>query len=310
MSESLPTNFLLQAPVAIAYLDRNLRYTAHSAKWCSDYNLPFTDLIGKHHYELFPEIQTDWKDKHQRVLNEGITEANHAQLFLRQDGSKQWLKWEVGPIHNASGEIDGIVMMSEDITNLMVEKSTLDRERQFLLDATNKAKIGSWEINYDTNELYWSSVTKQIHEVSEDFIPDISKGIDFYKPGINQQRVTDLFATSSATGETIETELQIITAEGNERWVQVVMKADLEDGVCVRQFGTFEDITDKVESDLNYKLALRKFQEVFQASGVGMLVMDPIDLSIIEANSSICNLLNYKSSYIKNSFLQDFVSKQ
>jgi hypothetical protein len=38
---------------------------------------------------------------------------------------------------------------------------------------------------------------------------------------------------------------------------------------CISNSGTFEDITEKVESELNYKLALRKFQDVFKASGVG-----------------------------------------
>jgi hypothetical protein len=44
---------------------------------------------------------------------------------------------------------------------------------------------------------------------------------------------------------------------------------------CISTCWDFEDITEKVESELNYKLALCKFQDVFKASGVGMLVVDP-----------------------------------
>jgi|GEM_PF-658668 len=309
MDKSLLFSTIRQAPVAIAFLDKDLKYIAHTTKWCTDYKLPHDNLVGMHHYDIFPEIVTEWREKHQRILKTGVVESNPAQIFIRQDGTAQWLKWTVGPTYDADSAIDGIVMSSEDITETMQAKLKLDREHQLLLDATNKAKIGTWEMNHETNELYWSDITKLLHEVSIDYVPDVATGIDFYKPGTNQEIVTELFTKSYDTGESFEAELQIITAQGNERWVRSVMKAEMEDGVCKRQFGTFEDITEKVESEQNYKLALRKFQDVFQASGVGMLVVDPINLKITQANPSICELLNFDMEHIKTSSLEEFVSK-
>ena len=87
-------------------------------------------------------------------------------------------------------------MVTEDVSDVMEEKSKVDREHQLLLDAANKAKIGSWEMNHVTNELYWSRVTKKIHQVDQDYVPDVATGINFYKPGINQEIVTDLFTLS------------------------------------------------------------------------------------------------------------------
>jgi len=310
MDFSLQFKALFQAPIAIAYLDRELKYVAHSMKWCTDYKLPHEDLIGMHHYDVFPEAEAFWGENHQAILNEGLLESNPAQLFTRKDGSQFWLKWTHGPTYGENGEISGIVMTSEDITETMNEKRKLDREHQLLMDATNKAKIGTWEMNHATGELYWSQVTKEIHEVSPDFIPDVATGIDFYKPGVNQDIVTDLFTKSYTTGESFEVELQIITATGKERWVRSVLKADIENGICIRQFGTFEDITEKVMSETNYKLALRKFHDVFEASGVGMLIVDPIDLKVSQANPKICEVLNYETDHIKSTSLENFVSKE
>lgn len=309
MDKSAQVQAIYQAPVAIAYLDRGLNYVAHSLKWCTDYNLPHDNLVGMNHYEIFPEVEAVWGENHKAILNDGISESSPAQLFVRKDGSEQWLKWSHGPTFDQNGEINGIVMTTEDITETINQKFKVDRELQLLLDATNKAKIGSWEMNHITGELYWSNVTKKIHEVDQDYVPDVYTAIDFYKPGVNQEIITDLFNKSFKTGERFETELQIITATGKVRWVQTILKSDFHNGVCIRQFGTFEDITKKVEAEINYKLALRKFHDVFEVSGVGMLVVDPIDFSISEANPKICELVNYESDHIKKSSLEEFVSK-
>ncbi|SCY29772.1 PAS domain S-box-containing protein [Nonlabens sp. Hel1_33_55] len=309
MDRSLQKNPIYQAPIAIAYLDTDLKYVAHSKKWCTDYGLECLDLVGKHHYDVFPAVEAAYGEQHQRILKEGLEESHDAEKFVREDGTVHWLKWSHGPTRDENNTITGIVMMTEDVSESINKRSKLDREHQLLLDAANKAKIGSWEMNHLTNELYWSRVTKKIHQVSEDFIPDVATGINFYKPGVNQEIVTDLFTRSYETGERLEAELQIITAKGKERWVRSVMKAEIVDGRCIRQYGTFEDITEKVESEMNYKLALRKFHDVFEASGIGKIVVDPIDLSITEVNPKMCELLNYEASHVKTSSLEKYVLK-
>ncbi|AZQ43337.1 PAS domain-containing sensor histidine kinase [Nonlabens ponticola] len=298
---------LYQAPVAIAYLDNDLKYLAHSLKWCSDYNLDKTDLRGFQHYEIFPEIGKEWRDKHQRILN-GAEEHSDGQSFLREDGTTQWIKWSIKP-HRSNGEIAGVIMYSEDITDFVEEQARHNKEHQLLLDAADKAKIGSWEVNHINGELYWSDTTKKIHEVAVDFVPDVATGLSFYKPGASQEKVTDLFTRSYTTGEEFDVELQLITAKGNERWVRSVMKAEMVDGKCVRQFGTFEDITEKVYVDRAYGAALRKFEELFNASGVGMLVVDPVSLQIGAVNPSISSLLNYDADMLMRMSLEQMVSK-
>ena len=307
MDDSLQFNAISHAPVAIIYLDRSLKIIAFSKKWLIEAPTPSEDIIGQCFYDLYP-VDKEWERKHQRILNEGLEESKPADLFTI-DGQEIWVKWSVGPTRDDNGNINGIVITTENVTDTMNHKVKLDREHQLLMDATNKAKIGSWEVNHLTNEVYWSHVTRDIHDVDDDFIPDVTKGLDFYKSGINQEIVTDIFNKSFTTGERLEAEVQIITANGDEKWVHTVMEADMENGVCIRQFGTFEDITNKVESELNYKLALRKFHDVFEASGVGMLIVDPIDFSITEANPKICETLNYESDHIKASSLERFVSK-
>jgi PAS domain-containing protein len=43
-------------PAAVAVLDRELNYLFVSKRWLSDFAVPLTDIIGKNHYDVFPEI--------------------------------------------------------------------------------------------------------------------------------------------------------------------------------------------------------------------------------------------------------------
>ncbi|MEQ1793454.1 MAG: PAS domain S-box protein [Nitrospira sp.] len=116
-SHNLILSFIEHAPAPIAILDRNLRYVAVSRRWVQDYRLDNQDILGKHHYDVFPEIRTmeDWQAVHQRCLA-GAVERREEQRFVRTDGSEIWLRWEVRPWLDTTGDIGGIILYTEDIT--------------------------------------------------------------------------------------------------------------------------------------------------------------------------------------------------
>ena len=116
-SRSLFQSFVEHAPVAVAMLDQQLRYVAVSQRWYQDYQLGERDIIGQHHYDVFPEIRDmrEWQDIYQRCLA-GAIERREEDLFVRANGSTDWLRWEVRPWHDEHGAIGGIIMFTELIT--------------------------------------------------------------------------------------------------------------------------------------------------------------------------------------------------
>lgn len=107
--------FVEHAPAAIAMFDRDMRYLAFSRRWLADYGLGDRDITGRSHYEIFPEIPQRWRDTHARCLA-GATESSEADSFLREDGRMQWMKWFICPWQTADGDIGGILIFSEDVT--------------------------------------------------------------------------------------------------------------------------------------------------------------------------------------------------
>lgn len=104
-----------QAPHTIAMFDLDMRYLVTSRRWVDEYGRGYPDLIGRHHYEVHPDLPDWWKAVHQRGLA-GETLAKDEDLWVQADGSKHWLRWTVLPWRNAQGEIGGIIISAEDIT--------------------------------------------------------------------------------------------------------------------------------------------------------------------------------------------------
>ncbi len=107
--------FIEHAPAALAMFDRQMRYLAASHRWVTDYGLDDQPLLGKSHYEIFPEITERWKTLHARAMA-GETLRSEEDHLERTDGGMLWIKWEIRPWHSNSGEIGGIVIFSEDLS--------------------------------------------------------------------------------------------------------------------------------------------------------------------------------------------------
>lgn len=100
---------------AIAIHDKDLRYIYVSEKYLDHYKVKERNIIGKHHYDVFPDLPQKWRDVHQKAL-QGIVSSADNDPFPREDGSLEWTRWECRPWYDQNGEIGGIVVYTEVIT--------------------------------------------------------------------------------------------------------------------------------------------------------------------------------------------------
>lgn len=123
--------FIDHAPAALAMFDRELRFVAVSNRWATDFGLNKESLGGRTLYEVFPEMSGDWQDIHHRVLAGEVFRSDENR-FDRADGSALWLRWEARPWKDAQGNVSGIALFTEDITQRhLTEEALRNSEERF-----------------------------------------------------------------------------------------------------------------------------------------------------------------------------------
>ncbi len=118
------------------------------------------------------------------------------------------------------------------------------KESEDLLNRTGEmARVGGWEVNLKTKEVFWTRATKLIHEVPMDYEPQLDEALSFY-PGESGKVLTDAFNQAIDEGVDYDLELDFISAKGNKLKVRTIGQSEHINGQCVRVYGTFHDITE------------------------------------------------------------------
>jgi PAS domain S-box-containing protein len=149
--EELLKIFVKHVPAAVAMLDRDMRYLQVSDRWCADYSLDSSQILGHSHYEIFPDLPERWKQLHRHALA-GETVRAEEDPWDREGGTT-WLRWEIRPWQNQDGVQGGILIFSEDITHRKQMEEALSGMSRKLIQAQEqeRARIGR-ELHDDINQ--------------------------------------------------------------------------------------------------------------------------------------------------------------
>jgi PAS domain S-box-containing protein len=109
----------------MALIDRDFKFIAASKKWVSDYKLEDTEFWGKTYFEVFSFKDAarlnGWRAIFEDCLN-GHSRENSEEKFIEKDGSVIWIKWKVNPWYSDTGQVGGLIILTEDITKFKESK--------------------------------------------------------------------------------------------------------------------------------------------------------------------------------------------
>ncbi len=121
-------------------------------------NPAFTNTLGYSESELITQkfinyVHPEDIDKtlnEMSSLSEGINTINFSNRYLRKDGTSIWLQW----ISTINIKTKIIFAIARDITDIKNTQEKLILSEKLLNESQKMAKIGSWEFDLITNELY------------------------------------------------------------------------------------------------------------------------------------------------------------
>jgi PAS domain S-box-containing protein len=143
--------FVKNVPAGVAMLDRDMRYLQVSDRWCVDYGVDASQVLGRSHYEVFPDMPDGWREIHRRALA-GETLRAAEDRWDRKSGTT-WVRWEARPWLNVVGEPGGILIFAEDITRRKQADEALSGMSQKLIESQEqeRTRIGR-ELHDDINQ--------------------------------------------------------------------------------------------------------------------------------------------------------------
>ncbi|HIK14668.1 MAG TPA: PAS domain S-box protein [Leptolyngbyaceae cyanobacterium M33_DOE_097] len=286
--------FVKHAPIGIAMLDTNLNYVLASQCWVDNYKLDSIEaILGRSHYEIFPEIPEHWRQIHQKCLA-GATEQCEAELFLREDGSTMWIRWEIRPWFTVKQKIGGIFIVSEDITERKQAEIKLreseERYRALMEGASDAILIADLEGNLlsgnRTAEKLLGYSRAEISQLTVDQIhppPDLDRHITLF---------SNIFYTRS------EQLLNTTVLHKDGTIIPVDITASLiEVGGKSIVLGSFRDITERKAAELALRDSEARFRNYFEQALVGMAITSPTQ-KLIEVNDKLCEILGYSREHL------------
>lgn len=231
------------------------------------FNKRWAEIIGYKVEELHPIQFHTWstnlhpddliKANHLIIQHfDGELEFYEADLRMKhKSGHYVWVQ-SAGRLVERDNQGNPVRMIGThlDITERKSTEERMSLARQLLDESQRIGKLGGWELDLKTGDLFWTDETYRIHETSPDeFNPTVDAGVDYFLP---ESKETIIKALDDAINNGIgyDLELETYTTKGSKIDVRTTCTVTLENGSPVRLTGIFQDISEHK----NYQRQLEK----------------------------------------------------
>jgi PAS domain S-box-containing protein len=285
-SEAMMRFIVKHDPNAIAVYDRDLRYIAVSDRYLRDYHVQAADILGRHHYEVFPEMPPRWKEVHRRCLA-GAVERNDDDSFERPDGSMTYNRWECRPWYRADGAIGGMITYTEVTTERKLAEQALRESNQRLRLATASGNLGVWDWEIAADRLTWDDRMLEIYGLAREAFS--GKGETWQAALHPEDRAEAIAACQAALGGTKEFnhEFRIVCPDGRVKAVRAnALVIRDEAGRARRMIGLNRDITEERRALEALRESEGKFRRLFNLSSDAVFLIEKHTGRILEVNDA------------------------
>ncbi|WP_405296883.1 PAS domain S-box protein [Algibacter sp. Ld11] len=277
----------------------------HENEWM---NNRFWEILG-YSPEKMPHKSSAWRDiinqddlkaaiiNFNQHVKDPNTPYDQVLRYTHKKGRTVWIRSKGMAIRNNEGKAIRMVGSHLEIT-------ALKENEEFLNRCNQEANIGFWDMSVENKTIKWSNTTKNIHGVSLDYEPNLETSINFYKEGSSRTKITELVFRALNFGEPFNKELQIVTLQGEYKWVKVIGIPEKIKNNYNRVYGTIQDIDDLKKYQIKLEQSEQAFRGNFENAAIGMALFDKQG-KWIKINQTLCDILGYTKEELNALSFQD-----
>jgi PAS domain S-box-containing protein len=234
------------APVGLCLVDRGLRFRRINERLAAINGRSVEAHLGRTVEEVVPDLASQILPRYRKVLTTGQPIENVEVTGVLPSAPEVPHTWLVSdrPVKDAGGAVTGIITVVQDITERQRRQEELRSTRARLMEAERIARLGCWEWNLVTGEVWWSDATYRMLGFRPQSVrPEIDTMIEQLREE-DRSKVRAQLDALYAGADTMDTELHAIGPDGEEHVLHA--RAHLtrnEDGAPHVLLGTTQDVT-------------------------------------------------------------------
>ncbi|WP_100915334.1 PAS domain-containing sensor histidine kinase [Pseudoalteromonas spongiae] len=246
--------------------------TEVNQKFCDISGYDKNELVGRTHkivnsgYHSRAFFSQMWQTISSGTVWTGVI-TNRAK-----NGKYYIVKSIIIPLFNIDNQIESYIALRQDITEQIQYQQANQKNLEILHETGTVAKVGGWELNTQSNEIFCTAETSKIFDLKSDGPISISlkQGLSLFSQS-HSKLLHQAIDDTIKTGSPFELEIQTSGEKQPAKWLRLTGKKK-EPFVDERIiFGTVQDIHEHKLAQIKYKEERRKSIQNAKFSALGEL---------------------------------------
>jgi PAS domain S-box-containing protein len=172
------------------------------------------------------------------------------------------------------------------------------KQQRLLLEMSEVAMVGAWEIRQEDQLLAHTDITRRILEIEKDAVITLDDMLSMFKEGSSRAFIEQAFHDAIVYAKDFDLELEMITAKGNLRWVRTKGAAEMLNDRVERIYGIFVDITLRKQTELELKYNEERFRSLFY-NITDIITLIDANGAILFQSSSAQQIMHYQENELR-----------
>ncbi|MBP2251007.1 PAS domain S-box-containing protein [Halarchaeum solikamskense] len=251
-------------------------------------------------------VHPDDRDRIEDALDAQATGTYEEEYRVRRpDGEVRWVNDRAVPIENDAGEVYRIVGITSDITDRKEREQEYDRLLDLLDHTEQIADVGGWEIDPETEDVFWSDHLFEMLGWDDDEEPPLGEALDVYVED-DRARVENAVRDAIEAGDSVDVEARFQRRDGGVRRFRIRGEPTLDGGEVVALRGAVQDITEQKHREQELRDEQQFVQSIYNALPDPLYAFDT-NGDPIRWNVRLEEITGYTGDDIRGMSVTDFV---